>query len=65
MATRGKTHSGAKKRLHLQGNRVKRKRGNHNHILTKQTAKRKNRNAATQDANSQQQTLAYALIKNV
>ncbi|MCI0470581.1 MAG: 50S ribosomal protein L35 [Candidatus Aminicenantes bacterium] len=37
-----KTHRGAKKRLSLTANgKIKRKKANHSHILTKKSAKRK------------------------
>lgn len=66
MAKRGKTHSGAKKRLHIRKNgRVKRKSANHNHILTKQSSKRKRRLASTKDAVAVVARLAKKLIKYV
>ena len=39
-----KTHSGASKRFKRTGTAVKRKSANRNHILTKQTTKRKRHN---------------------
>ena len=39
-----KTHSGASKRFKKTGTSIKRKSANRNHILTKQTTKRKRHN---------------------
>ena len=39
-----KTHSGASKRFKKTGNSVKRKSANRNHLLTKQSTKRKRHN---------------------
>ncbi len=39
-----KTHSGAAKRFKRTGSSIKRKSANRNHILTKQTTKRKRHN---------------------
>ena len=58
-----KTHSGASKRFKKTGSSVKRKSANRNHILTKQTTKRKRHNRRLNNLSGSNLKMALKLIK--
>ena len=57
-----KTHSGASKRFKKTGNSVKRKSANRNHILTKQSTKRKRHTRGLINLNGTTLKVALKLI---
>ncbi len=58
-----KTHSGASKRFKKTGSALKRRSANRNHILTKQTTKRKRHNRGTNNISGVVLKMASRLIK--
>ncbi len=58
-----KTHSGASKRFKKTGSSLKSRSANRNHILTKQTTKRKRHNRGLNKMNGTVLKMALKLIK--
>ncbi len=58
-----KTHSGAAKRFKKSGNGIKSKSANRNHILTKQSTKRKRHNRGLNKLSGTVLKMAEKLIK--
>ena len=58
-----KTHSGASKRFKKTGSSVKSRSANRNHILTKQTTKRKRHNRGVNKISGVVLKMASSLIK--
>tara|TARA_B100000886_G_scaffold339145_1_gene303748 strand:+ start:15643 stop:15834 length:192 start_codon:yes stop_codon:yes gene_type:complete len=58
-----KTHSGASKRFKKTGSSVKNRGANRNHILTKQSTKRKRHNRGTGNLNKTNLKMVKNLIK--
>tara|TARA_B100000900_G_C20545100_1_gene702174 strand:- start:879 stop:1070 length:192 start_codon:yes stop_codon:yes gene_type:complete len=63
MAYKIKTHSGASKRFKKTGSSVKSRGANRNHILTKQSTKRKRHNRGLNKMNGVVLKMAKKLIK--
>ena len=63
MSYKLKTHSGASKRFKKTGSSLKRKSANKNHILTKQTTKRKRHNRGLKNMKGSSLKIASKLIK--
>ena len=59
-----KTHSGASKRFKRTGTAIKSKSANRNHILTKQSTKRKRHNRGLNKLTGTVYNMASKLIKN-
>lgn len=57
-----KTHSSAKKRFKATGSGLKRKSANKNHILGKQTTKRKRQNRGLQNMTGETLNIANKLL---
>ena len=58
-----KTHSGASKRFKKTGSSLKRRSANRNHILTKQSTKRKRHNRALLNISGTVLKMAKKLVK--
>ena len=58
-----KTHSGASKRFKRTGSSIKSRGANRNHILTKQSTKRKRHNRGLNKLNGVVQKMASKLIR--
>ncbi len=58
-----KTHRGSRKRFECKGSRAKRGLANGNHILTKQSGKKKRQRSLTTDASAQVQRRIQVLLK--
>ena len=63
MAYKLKTHSGAAKRFKKTGSSIKRRSANRNHILTKQSTKRKRHNRGLTKLSSSNLKTVEKLIK--
>tara|TARA_B100000989_G_scaffold87974_1_gene63493 strand:- start:2016 stop:2207 length:192 start_codon:yes stop_codon:yes gene_type:complete len=63
MAYKLKTHSGAAKRFKKTGSSLKSRSANRNHILTKQTTKRKRHNRGINNLKGIKLKMASKLIK--